>query len=214
MLQQQVERTALLSVYDKTGLLEFTQELRALGFNFLASAGTAKYLNDNGIKARDVAEIVGSPILGHRVVTLSREIHAALLATNSAADTAELERLGIPRIDLVYVNLYPLEQELADPRHTLESVIEKTDIGGPTLLRSAAKGRRLVMAGKQGIEVTLKFLKGGFENSPEAESAVLSYLASQVEYQIADYCLKSGSFHFGQAETAETKKHITGLTFF
>src|SRR5690349_1398762 len=116
-----VQKTALLSAYDKTGLEEFAFKLVSLGWNLLGSAGTAKYLNEKGIKTRDVAEIVGPPILGHRVVTLSRELHAALLATESVEDQAELDRLGVPRIDLVYVNLYPLEAEVAKEDCTLDS---------------------------------------------------------------------------------------------
>ena len=144
------QKTALLSAYDKTGLETFAAKLvMHYGFDLLASAGTAKYLADKGIKARDVSEIVGPPILGHRVVTLSREIHAALLATDSPEDQAELDRLGVPRIDLVYVNFYPLQEEIEKPGSTLESVIEKTDIGGPTLLRSAAKGRRITLCRPQ-----------------------------------------------------------------
>src|SRR5689334_9616793 len=137
-------KTALLASYEKNaGLLRFGKTLKTAGWELLGSAGTAKYLNENGVACRDVAEIVGAPILGHRVVTLSRELHAGLLATD--ADAVELEKLGVPRIDLVYVTLYPLEKTIVDGG-TPEEVIEKTDIGGPTLLRAAAKGRRIVLS--------------------------------------------------------------------
>jgi len=76
--------TALLSVYDKKGIVEFARQLVDLGFDLLASGGTAKALASAGLQVKDVATIVGEPILGHRVVTLSREIHAALLATDAA----------------------------------------------------------------------------------------------------------------------------------
>lgn len=139
---------ALLSVYDKTGIVEFARELIGLGFNILASGGTAKRLAEADIPVRDVAELVGGgAILGHRVVTLSREIHAGLLARHDHEDDlAELERLGIPFIDLLCVDLYPLGQELAKSNCTLESVLEKTDVGGPSMLLSAAKGRRVVIS--------------------------------------------------------------------
>ena len=100
--------TALLSAYDKQDLAPFAQSLRALGWTLLASAGTAKYLKEQRIPTHDIAKFVGPPILGHKVVTLSREIHAALLADDSPEERIELAKIGIPKIDLGYVNLYPL----------------------------------------------------------------------------------------------------------
>lgn len=92
--------TALISVFDKRGIADFAKELAGLGWDLLASSGTAKFLGEQGVAARDVAEIAGGgPILGHRVVTLSREIHAGLLARESD-DAEELEKLGIPWIHL------------------------------------------------------------------------------------------------------------------
>src|SRR3989344_7670943 len=103
---------ALLASYEKdASVLRLATLLEKNGWSVLASSGTAKYLDENGIPCRDVAEIVGKPILGHRVVTLSRELHAGLLATD--ADAAELEKLRVPRIDLVYVTLYPMEKTIA-----------------------------------------------------------------------------------------------------
>ena len=136
---------ALISVFDKAGIVEFARELVALGWTILSSGGTAKVLREAGIGVTDVATMVGKPILGHRVVTLSREIHAGLLARPIAEDLAELEAEAIPFIDMVVNDMYPLQSEIARPESTPESVIEKTDIGGPTLLRSAAKGRRIVV---------------------------------------------------------------------
>src|SRR5947209_11381690 len=125
-------KTALLSVYDKKGIVEFAKELVGLGFRILASGGTAKVLIENGIEVTDVTSLVGGgPILGHRVVTLSREVHAGLLAQDNAADRKELSDLKIPFIDLVCIDLYPLQEEIAKPTATRESVIEKTDMGGP-----------------------------------------------------------------------------------
>src|SRR3989344_2688764 len=136
-----MSKTALLASYEKNApLLRLGKVLTENGWALLGSAGTAKYLNENNIPCRDVAEIVGAPILGHRVVTLSREIYAGLLASTKE-DFAELERLNIPNIDLVYVNLYPLEKETQNPQAMPDSVLEKTDIGGPTLLRAAAQSR-------------------------------------------------------------------------
>src|SRR5665213_938776 len=142
-------KTALLASFAKNeALARLGKMLKEKSWNLLASAGTAKYLNENGISCRDVGEIVGEPILGHRVVTLSREIYAGLLAA-TPEDFAELEKQGITRIDLVYVTLYPLEATIADAKSTPHDVIEKTDIGGPTLLRAAAKSRRVVLSSPQ-----------------------------------------------------------------
>jgi len=129
------QRTALLSAYHKDGLETFARSLHEFGVNILASDGTATFLRGNNIPCSLVSGLVGPPILGHRVVTLSREVHAGLLATDSADDRAELARINAPRIDLVYVDLYPLRQEIERPGHTLQSVLDKTDIGGPVLLR-------------------------------------------------------------------------------
>lgn len=186
-------RTALFSAFYKTGVSEFAVKLAALGWDILASSGTAKYLKENGIVARDVSEIVGPPILGHRVVTLSREIHAALLATEKPEDQAELDRLGIPRIDLVYVNLYPLREEIAKSGSTFESVIEKTDIGGPTLLRSAAKGGRIVLCRSSEFGIAEKLVGESWNESFTRQEALCA-LASIAEAEVSDYCHASCEF--------------------
>lgn len=188
-------KTALLSAYDKTGLENFAGELVVRGWNILASSGTSKYLEEKGIKTRNVAEIVGEPILGHRVVTLSREIHAALLATDKPEDQAELERLNIPRIDLVYVNLYPLKEEIAKPESNLWSVIEQTDIGGPTLLRSAAKGRRVSLCRPSEFQIALDYISGKHSNDPKAEEKIMSGLTSIAENVVSEYCKMSSDYH-------------------
>ena len=190
------QKTALLSASNKDGLGTFAGELTKLGWNLLASAGTAKYLAERGTQAKDVAEIVGPPILGHRVVTLSRELHAALLATDSEADQAELVRLGVPRIDLVYVNLYPLQAEIANPDHTLKSVIEKTDIGGPTLLRSAAKGRRIALCRPTEFDMALDFIRGRYRGVIRDQVFVSAFTVI-AEREIAAYCAASADFHQG-----------------
>src|SRR3989338_7817541 len=156
-------KTALLSAYQKTDeLVDFARALKERGWDILASAGTTKFLMEKGVASTDVATIVGEPILGHRVVTLSREIHAGILARDE--DQAELDKLGIRRIDLVYVDLYPLEEEIARTGATEESVIEKTDMGGPALLRSAAKGRRIVLSNPSQFNDALKYIDSDKED--------------------------------------------------
>src|SRR3989344_8549297 len=106
-------KTALISVYNKDGIVEFAKGLAEMDFKIYASGGTAKALSEAGIEAQDVASLVGGgPILGHRVVTLSREVHAGLLARDTEEDRAELNRLKIPWIDLVCIDLYPLQEEI------------------------------------------------------------------------------------------------------
>ncbi|OHA34173.1 MAG: hypothetical protein A2928_04710 [Candidatus Taylorbacteria bacterium RIFCSPLOWO2_01_FULL_45_15b] len=189
----QRKRTALLSAYNKDGLDEFADTLKKRNWDLLASAGTKKFLGQQGIEARDVADLVGVPILGHRVVTLSREIHAALLAQDTPEDNAELERLGIPRIDLVYVDLYPLVEEIAKTERTILSVIEKTDIGGPTLLRSAAKGRRIVVSSPLQFKWVLENMDR--TDYHDYDTRFISKLVAEAEETVSRYCRASASFH-------------------
>ena len=184
-------RTALLASYTKDEtLVRLGKMLAGAGWALLGSGGTAKYLNDNGIACRDVAEIVGAPILGHRVVTLSREIHAGLLSRDE--DAEELKKLGTPRIDLVYVTLYPLEQTIADTSSTPNDVIDKTDIGGPTLLRAAAKGRRLTLSSPAQVDALEVFIKSGSPESAREELVVR--LVAAAERRVADYVAASASY--------------------
>src|SRR5579884_726647 len=154
---------ALLSVYDKTGIVEFARGLTELGWQLYASGGTAKAIAEAGLSVRDVTELVGGEaILGHRVVTLSREISAGLLADkNSSEDLTEMKKLGLPIIDLVCVDMYPLEETTNKVGSTKEEVILKTDIGGPTMLRAAAKGRRIVVSYAHQRQPVLAWLKAG-----------------------------------------------------
>lgn len=185
-------RTALISVYNKTGIIEFTRELISLDFKILASGGTARYLQDTGLPVEDVASLVGgSAILGHRVVTLSREVHAGLLAQDTPEDRSELKDLKIPFIDLVCSDLYPLEEEIASPNSTRESVIKKTDIGGPTMIRSGAKGGRITICDKEDRDKVLEWLKAG---EPNREN-FLNNLRAKAEAVISRYCAISAEYH-------------------
>lgn len=133
---------ALLSVSDKTGLIPLAQALvQEHGFQLLSSGGTAKALSEAGIPVTPVSEHTGAPeILGGRVKTLHPRIHGGILARlERREDRADLEALGIPPIQLVVVNFYPFEQTVAQPGVALEEALEQIDIGGPTLVRAAAK---------------------------------------------------------------------------
>ena len=133
--------TALLSVSDKTGVLEFARALNALGVRLLSTGGTAKLLADAGLPVTEVAEHTGFPeMLDGRVKTLHPKIHGGLLARRDVPEhMAALKAHGITTIDLLVVNLYPFEATVAQPGCTLEDAIENIDIGGPAMVRSAAK---------------------------------------------------------------------------
>jgi phosphoribosylaminoimidazolecarboxamide formyltransferase/IMP cyclohydrolase len=132
---------ALISVYDKTGIVELARRLQALGAELVSTGGTARALQEAGLPVRQVSELTGSPeILDGRVKTLHPAIHGAILARRDLpAHQEELARRGIQPIDVVVVNLYPFEATVSRAGVSLEEALENIDIGGPTLLRAAAK---------------------------------------------------------------------------
>jgi phosphoribosylaminoimidazolecarboxamide formyltransferase / IMP cyclohydrolase len=134
-------KQALISVSDKAGILEFAKGLHNLGIKILSTGGTAKLLSDNGIPCTEVADYTGFPeMLDGRVKTLQPKVHAGILARRDLPEhVATLQKHGIPTIDLVVVNLYPFAATVAKPGCTLEDAIENIDIGGPTMVRAAAK---------------------------------------------------------------------------
>jgi len=139
-------RRALLSVWDKSGLVEFGTQLHTLGFELVASGGTARALRGADLPVVDVSEVTGHPeILGGRVKTLHPAVHGGLLARGTADHLAELEAHGIAPIDVVVCNLYPFEATVAKADVTVAQAIEEIDIGGVTLLRAAAKNFERVM---------------------------------------------------------------------
>ncbi len=136
-----MKKQALLSVSDKTGIVEFARELAALGYHLLSTGGTAKLLEKEGLEVEEVAHYTGFPeMLDGRVKTLHPKIHAGILARRDLPEHVKaLEEHGIDPIDLVVVNLYPFEQTISKPGCTFEEAIENIDIGGPTMIRAAAK---------------------------------------------------------------------------
>jgi phosphoribosylaminoimidazolecarboxamide formyltransferase / IMP cyclohydrolase len=181
---------ALLASYEKDdALLSLARTLGGKGWTLLGSAGTARFLTEKGVTCKDVAEIVGDPILGHRVVTLSRELHAALLSRQE--DARELRSLGIEPIDLVYVTLYPLEEALARGA-SQEEIIEKTDIGGPTLLRAAAKGGRLALSSSEQIPEIVRWVERGAMEEDRQKLVVA--LRAAAEKRVAEYVGASAAF--------------------
>ncbi|MBI2623401.1 MAG: hypothetical protein HYW65_02385 [Candidatus Liptonbacteria bacterium] len=191
------KRTALISVYHKEGIAEFAAALRELGWNILASGGTAQHLKEAGIEVRDAAELVGEPILGHRVVTLSREVHAGLLAKRTPEHLAELEQHHIPFIDLVCVDMYPLEEEIKKPGSAREAIIEMTDIGGPTMLRAGVKGGRIVVCDPLDRGRVLEWLRGRNDDHDynyDDNDDFIRGLAAKAEAAVAKYVLTSAGY--------------------
>ena len=142
-----MSKRAVLSAYDKTGIVKFAQGLVALGWELVASGGSARVMREAGLAVRDVSAITGAPeMLGGRVKTLHPAIHAGILARDVAGDREELAAQKITMIGLVVCNLYPFQQTIAEPGVSLESAVEQIDIGGVTLLRAAAKNFKRVTA--------------------------------------------------------------------
>jgi phosphoribosylaminoimidazolecarboxamide formyltransferase/IMP cyclohydrolase len=137
-------KRALISVSDKDGIVDFARELNGFGVEILSTGGTAKLLREKGIAVKDVSDFTGFPeMLDGRVKTLHPKIHGGLLGLRDNPEhVATMKEHGIEPIDMVVVNLYPFEATVARPDCTLEEAIENIDIGGPTMLRSAAKNNR------------------------------------------------------------------------
>lgn len=184
--------TAILSVYDKTGIIEFAQGLASLGWTLLASGGTAKLLQAQGVSVTEVADYTKSPeILGGRVKTLHPAIHGGLLARTTDSDRQELLDLGWDYIDLAAVNLYPFEATLTKPDVSYEEIIENIDIGGVTLIRAAAKNHERVTLvcdpadyrevlsdlkkGESSFDKRKQFARKGFQITAQYDSAIAKY---------------------------------------
>ncbi|MDD2679970.1 MAG: bifunctional phosphoribosylaminoimidazolecarboxamide formyltransferase/IMP cyclohydrolase, partial [Candidatus Omnitrophica bacterium] len=139
-------KRALISVSDKAGILDLAKELNKFGVEIISTGGTAKLLRENNIPVKEVSEYTGFPeMLDGRVKTLHPKIHGGLLALRDSAEHMKtLEEHGIGLIDMVVVNLYPFEKTTQKSGVSIEEVIENIDIGGPSMLRSAAKNHRSV----------------------------------------------------------------------
>jgi phosphoribosylaminoimidazolecarboxamide formyltransferase/IMP cyclohydrolase len=137
-------RRALISVSDKTGIVDFARELKTLGVEIISTGGTAKALRDTGIDVRDVSDVTGFPeMMDGRVKTLHPRIHGGLLGLRDNPEhQSAMKAHGIEPIDMVVVNLYPFEETIVREDVTLEEAIEQIDIGGPAMIRSAAKNFR------------------------------------------------------------------------
>ncbi len=187
-------RKALLSVSDKTGLVVFARGLVDLGYELLSTGGTACALQDAGLPVTPVETYTGSPeVMGGRVKTLHPRVHGGILA-RVGTDEADLERIGAALIDLVVVNLYPFEQTIAKQGVGIDEAIENIDIGGPSMIRSAAKNhaRVTVVCDPSDYDQVLADLRAGgttretrrglaakaFAHTAAYDGAIAAYLSS------------------------------------
>ena len=191
--------TALLSVSDKTGIVELAQDLHALGVRLLSTGGTAKLLADSGLPVTEVADHTGFPeMLDGRVKTLHPKIHGGLLARRDLPEhVAALNTHDIATIDILCVNLYPFEATVAKPGCTLADAIENIDIGGPAMVRSGAKNWKdvavltdasqydkvvteLKISGSVSLATKFALSVAAFNRIAQYDAAISDYLSSIV----------------------------------
>ncbi|MFT7512513.1 MAG: phosphoribosylaminoimidazolecarboxamide formyltransferase/IMP cyclohydrolase [Candidatus Omnitrophota bacterium] len=193
---------ALLSVSDKTGIIEFATGLHAQGVELLSTGGTAAALREAGIPVKDISEFTGFPeMLDGRVKTLHPKVHAGILHLRGNAEhQATMTEHGLEPIDLVCVNLYPFEATVAKPDVTFEDAIENIDIGGPTMIRSAAKNMKYVTVVIDPADYTV-VLNAMQENEGDTTEALRIQLGQKVFARVASYNAAIATYLAGQVET-------------
>jgi phosphoribosylaminoimidazolecarboxamide formyltransferase/IMP cyclohydrolase len=213
-------KQALISVSDKTGILEFAKALHKQGVNILSTGGTAKLLADNGVPVTEVADYTGFPeMLDGRVKTLQPKVHAGILARRDLPEhMATLKQHHIPTIDLVVVNLYPFSATIAKPNCTFEDAIENIDIGGPAMVRSSAKNHahvaivtdaadyKIVLdemkanAGAVSDKTRLELAKKAFSHTAAYDGTISNYLTALAEDGSKQQFPEVINFQFGKAQ--------------
>lgn len=194
-------KRALISVFDKKGIVEFAKELKLMDIEILSTGGTAKTLREAGIPVKDVSEYTGFPeMLDGRVKTLHPKVHGGLLSRrNNPKDMEEIKKYGIETIDMVVINLYPFEATISKPDVSLEEAIENIDIGGPAMLRSSSKNFQDVvviiepsdyksvleemksMNGDVSYKTRLELAKKVFRHTSRYDSIIADYLEKIAE---------------------------------
>ena len=196
---------ALISVSDKAGVVEFAQELSRLGVKIISTGGTATRLRDNGIDVIGISDVTGFPeCLDGRVKTLHPAVHGGILAMRDKPEhMKQLADLNIETIDIVAINLYPFKETILKPSVTLEDAIENIDIGGPTMLRSAAKNHRDVIVicdPKDYVQIVKELEEKGevsyatkyklalkvFQHTAAYDALISDYLRKQIEAELPD----------------------------
>src|SRR5210317_1352642 len=202
-----VIKRALISVSDKTGIVDFAKELSQYGVEILSTGGTASMMREEGLAVKDVSEHTGYPeMLDGRVKTLHPKVHGGLLGLrDNPAHVAKMAEHNITPIDMVVVNLYPFEATVANPDCTLEDAIENIDIGGPTMLRSAAKNNQSVTvvvdpadyavvlgemkanAGDVSRETNFRLALKVYQHTSAYDAAISNWLGKRVDEESADF---------------------------
>ena len=199
-----MKKRALVSVSDKTGVVDFCKRLSACGYEIVSTGGTAKALTDAGLPVVGISDVTGFPeCLDGRVKTLHPAVHAGLLAMRSNPEhMSQLEKLGINTIDIVVVNLYPFKATISKPGVTFADAVENIDIGGPTMIRAAAKNYQdvAVVVDPKDYEKVLAELESGgvsletkkylqykvFAHTAAYDSMISNYLAEQLDIRFPD----------------------------
>jgi phosphoribosylaminoimidazolecarboxamide formyltransferase/IMP cyclohydrolase len=227
-------RRALISVFDKTGVAQFAQALAEMGVEIVSSGGTAKAIEAAGVPVRQVQEWTGFPeMLGHRVVTLHPKVHGGILALrDDPAHQADMQKYGIEPVDLVCVGLYPFESVIASPETTAEQAIEMIDIGGPTMVRAAAKNHRYVTAvtdrsqfnlvldemrandGRVGPELRARLALQAFAITSAYDSAIAGYLGARQGSHLPERLTlsyrKAGELRYGENPHQSAAFYVSG----
>jgi phosphoribosylaminoimidazolecarboxamide formyltransferase/IMP cyclohydrolase len=212
-------RRALISVSDKTGIVEFARELKSFDVEIISTGGTAKALRDAGIEVRDVSDVTGFPeMMDGRVKTLHPKIHGGLLGIRDHLEhQAAMRDHGIEPIDLVVINLYPFEKTIARQGVTLEEAVEQIDIGGPAMIRSAAKNWQdvAVVVLPEDLASVIVEMKS---NHAALSLATRSQLARKAfgqtsRYDAMIYAHLSGAFSQSQKKHADVGSGIVSETF-
>jgi phosphoribosylaminoimidazolecarboxamide formyltransferase/IMP cyclohydrolase len=207
---------ALISVSDKTGVVAFATALqREFGVELISTGGTAKALREAGLEVRDIAEVTGFPeMMDGRVKTLHPKVHGGFLAVRDNPEhVAAMVRHGIEAIDLICVNLYPFEATVAKEGCTFGEAVENIDIGGPAMIRSAAKNHRSIVVVTDGVqyEKVLKHLRANGGKTPyvfRLDLAMWAYTrTAQYDAAISAYV---GEAYFAQKQEAASKKQDGG----
>lgn len=197
-------QTALLSVSDKTNVLGFAKNLQQLGFDLIASGGTASAIRDAGLKVQDVSDITKAPeMLGGRVKTLHPAVHGGILARTTDSDSSDMQRQSFDYIQVVVCNLYPFADTVAKPNVTVADAVENIDIGGVTLLRAAAKNhaRVTVICDPSDYDVVVKEIQanGDTQEQTRQRLAVKAFThTAQYDDNISDYFRKQYSSNKSQ----------------
>ncbi len=207
-------RRALISVSDKTGIVEFVKELKLLGFEIISTGGTKRVLEDNGVKTISIDEITGFPeILNGRVKTLHPKVHGGLLSLrDNELHQKEVKENEIEYIDLVCVNLYPFKETISKGGTTFDEAIEQIDIGGPSMLRSAAKNYQFVTvltdtadyekvieemkkSGDTTLETKKELSAKVFRKTAQYDSYIANYLTKELEVENPESVTLTYDFH-------------------